>query len=125
MNAITTNFVYPPVPYRDQDWSATVDGYEPGEAIGRGATERAAIADLLEQLEEDDLPLPSRQLLQPRRFNDDDLYVFNPDTLQLVDVIAVSNRRGYRCPEGLCARIGLTAKSLGLWTPVQPTKEKQ
>ena len=51
---IRTEFVYPPIPYRNSDWSAvddsTYDG--PGSAIGWGATEAEAIADLLEQLEE-------------------------------------------------------------------------
>jgi len=42
----------PPIPLRQFDWSAVRDGYEPGMPIGRGATEEAAIADLLEQEEE-------------------------------------------------------------------------
>lgn len=51
---IVTEFVYPPIPSRSFDWSAidddTYDG--PGCRIGFGATEQAAINDLLEQLEE-------------------------------------------------------------------------
>ena len=47
--AISTEFVYPPIPDRSFDWSATFEGYEPGEVIGRGETEAAAIADLIEQ----------------------------------------------------------------------------
>jgi hypothetical protein len=42
----------PPIPIRDFDWSALRSDYEPGMPIGRGATEEAAVADLLEQEEE-------------------------------------------------------------------------
>lgn len=35
---IQTSFVYPPIPVRDFDWQAHVDGYEPGDALGHGAT---------------------------------------------------------------------------------------
>ena len=49
---IITEYVYPPIPIRDFDWSAVTDSYEPGDAHGTGRTEQAAIADLLEQLEE-------------------------------------------------------------------------
>ena len=51
---IKTEYVYPPIPNRNFDWSAidddTYDG--PGSPIGTGPTEQAAIDDLLEQLEE-------------------------------------------------------------------------
>lgn len=43
---IVTHHVYPPIPMREFDWSATRDGYEPGDAIGWGKTEAEAIADL-------------------------------------------------------------------------------
>ena len=46
---VRTSFVYPPIPYRGADWSATFDGYEPGDLVGIGVTEQAAINDLLEQ----------------------------------------------------------------------------
>lgn len=49
---ILVSFDYPPVPWRHDDWSAVEDGYEPGDPIGRGATEDEAIASLLEQIEE-------------------------------------------------------------------------
>lgn len=49
---IVTEFVYPPIPIRTSDWSAALDGYEPGDCLGYGATEREAIEDLREQLEE-------------------------------------------------------------------------
>jgi hypothetical protein len=47
---IKTSFVYPPIPTRDFDWEAYIDGYEPGDALGYGATEEEAIADLLEKV---------------------------------------------------------------------------
>ena len=55
---IITNFDYPPIPHRGADWSAVFDGYDGGmidhdtpsrDLIGRGPTELAAIADLLDQ----------------------------------------------------------------------------
>lgn len=51
---IRTNHEYPPIPIRDMDWSAVDDSTYDGEGcpIGWGATEEEAIADLLEQLEE-------------------------------------------------------------------------
>jgi hypothetical protein len=48
---IKTSFVYPPIPVRDFDWQAYEPGYEPGDALGHGATEEQAIADLLAQLQ--------------------------------------------------------------------------
>jgi len=48
---ITTTNIYPPIPDRRFDWSATVDGYEPGCPIGYGPTEADAIADLVDTLE--------------------------------------------------------------------------
>lgn len=51
---IRTEYVYPPIPIRDFDWSAvdddTYDG--PGCPIGSGRTKQEAIDDLLEQIEE-------------------------------------------------------------------------
>lgn len=49
---IKTSFDYPPIPTRNADWSAVVDGYDEGDPIGRGPTEMAALADLLRQLVE-------------------------------------------------------------------------
>jgi hypothetical protein len=58
---IHTSHDQPPIPVRDMDWSATTDDYDCDSdqdwffslsPIGRGATEQAAIADLLDQLEE-------------------------------------------------------------------------
>lgn len=50
---IVTSYDYPPIPDRSCDWSAIRDGYDPGDHIGRGPTEQAAIDDLL-MLEEGD-----------------------------------------------------------------------
>jgi hypothetical protein len=47
MKPIHTSYDFPPIPIRNCDWSATFDGYEPGDPIGTGRTEQAAIADLL------------------------------------------------------------------------------
>lgn len=52
---IITEHVYPPIPWRQFDWCAYRDGYEPpdvngeggGGYVGWGPTEEAAIADLL------------------------------------------------------------------------------
>jgi hypothetical protein len=59
---VRTNFDYPPIPIRQIDWSAVddstydcdcdQDGYFSTCPIGRGATEQAAIDDLLGQIEE-------------------------------------------------------------------------
>ena len=49
---IHTDHIFPPIPIRDRDWCATVDGYEPGDPIGWGATEQDAIDDLMDQLED-------------------------------------------------------------------------
>lgn len=49
MKQIRTVFVNPPIPIRSHDWCATFDGYEPGDVIGYGETELAAIDDLMEQ----------------------------------------------------------------------------
>lgn len=56
---IRTDYVFPPIPDRSCDWSAidedTYDGApdtHPPCPIGRGATEAEAIADLLEQIQE-------------------------------------------------------------------------
>lgn len=53
---IVTEWVYPPIPERSQDWSATFRDYDGApdakgvnSLIGRGPTELAAIADLLDQ----------------------------------------------------------------------------
>jgi hypothetical protein len=52
---IVTEYVCPPIPYRDFDWRAyDGDTYDPesNQPVGWGATKEWAIADLLRQLEE-------------------------------------------------------------------------
>ena len=49
---IITKYDPPPFPkIRRFDWSAVMDGYEPGDPIGWGATEQEAVDDLWEQVE--------------------------------------------------------------------------
>lgn len=48
---IVTTYSPPPIPVRCHDWTATREGYEPGEPLGSGATEQEAIDDLREQEE--------------------------------------------------------------------------
>ena len=48
---INTEHVVPPIPSHMFDWTATEEGYEPGDPVGRGCTEAEAIADLQEQLQ--------------------------------------------------------------------------
>lgn len=43
---------YPPIPFRNFDWSATRSGYEPGDAIGWGSNPQEAIQDLHDAEEE-------------------------------------------------------------------------
>ena len=59
---VITNHDFPPIPDRRFDWSATGDGYEPGDAIGRGPTELAAIEDLAYQLAMQDTPMTIAQV---------------------------------------------------------------
>jgi len=47
---IVKELVYPPIPIRDYDWQAWVDGEEEVSVWGR--TEEAAVADLKEQLDQ-------------------------------------------------------------------------
>lgn len=53
---IKTDFIYPPIPTRNFDWQAALDGYDAGDPLGHGATEIEAIQDLLTQLEEREEP---------------------------------------------------------------------
>jgi hypothetical protein len=43
---INTSYNPKPMPARGFDWCATFDGYEPGDPMGYGATEEAAVKDL-------------------------------------------------------------------------------
>lgn len=58
---INTHHIFPPIPIRDFDWSATDDNYEPGCPIGYGRTEQEAIADLLDQLNLESMVLIARE----------------------------------------------------------------
>jgi hypothetical protein len=49
---ILTYHEFPPIPVRAFDWSAVVDGDEENGPYGWGATKAAAVADLVEQLDE-------------------------------------------------------------------------
>jgi len=57
MCKIVTTHVFPPIPIRTMDWQAHFDDDEPDDnghmRVGRGATEAEAIADLLENADED------------------------------------------------------------------------
>lgn len=48
MNAIVTTRIAPPIALPHFDWQAVREGYEPGNAIGRAPSERAAIEDLFD-----------------------------------------------------------------------------
>lgn len=48
---IITSFDAPPIASRNFDWTAVTASYEPGDPVGRGATEKEAYKDLTEQLE--------------------------------------------------------------------------
>ena len=48
LDLIITEYVNPPIPNRNCDWSAVYEGYEPGDKIGWGETEEEAIAELEE-----------------------------------------------------------------------------
>lgn len=50
---IVTDYSPPPIPTKAYDWSAVLDDYEPGAPIGWGATQAAAIRDLIDQLEDE------------------------------------------------------------------------
>lgn len=53
---IITNFDHPPIPNRSCDWSAVFDDYDGAEdsncPIGRGATEKEAVEDLICSVED-------------------------------------------------------------------------
>lgn len=49
MNKIITVNNPPPIPMRDFDWCALRDDYEPGDPLGHGPSECAAVSDLLDR----------------------------------------------------------------------------
>jgi hypothetical protein len=46
---IITERINPPIPVNNFDWTAYRDGYDAGDPVGYGTTERAAIEDLLDK----------------------------------------------------------------------------
>jgi hypothetical protein len=51
---IKTAYIYPPIPSRNFDWQAWIDGREENSWLqGYGPTEEAAIAELKERIEEE------------------------------------------------------------------------
>ncbi len=46
MRKIITSYIFPPIPYRGNDWVAYYDGDEEEGQRGWGATEKEAIDDL-------------------------------------------------------------------------------
>jgi predicted RNase H-like HicB family nuclease len=51
---IVTQYAPPPIPDRTNDWMATFEDWDLGEPIGLGETEQDAIADLEEQIEQEE-----------------------------------------------------------------------
>jgi len=49
---IKATYVHPPIPVRDRDWCACIDGDEEIGPYGWGATSRAAELNLIDQLDE-------------------------------------------------------------------------
>jgi hypothetical protein len=47
---INTENLEPPIFIKVNPWIATLEGYEPGQAIGNGETELDAVVDLMEQV---------------------------------------------------------------------------
>lgn len=55
---LEVNFIFPPIPIRNFDWSVTAAGYEPGMIIGYGRTIAQALDNYVEQHEDEfgDMP---------------------------------------------------------------------
>lgn len=53
LSNIITEYWPKPIPIRNYDWQAWVDGREESGQVGQGATEDAAVEDLLEQIDEE------------------------------------------------------------------------
>lgn len=53
---VSVSFDYPPIPIRNADWSACIDGQEEDGPYGRGATKTQAIVELgIELAAQDDV----------------------------------------------------------------------
>jgi hypothetical protein len=48
---IVTRYDRLPIEERSFDWTATMDSYQAGDPVGKGDTEKAAVADLLVQVD--------------------------------------------------------------------------
>jgi hypothetical protein len=48
---IVTRYDRLPIEERSFDWTATMDSYQAGDPVGKGDTEKAAVADLLVQID--------------------------------------------------------------------------
>jgi len=51
---IVIEHTYPPIPIRDFDWHAYLDGREEDGNYGHGRTKYQALHDLIDRLEEED-----------------------------------------------------------------------
>lgn len=90
-------------------------------SIGRLVTERLHGPSDDQLL--DDLGI---EVIPASRFNDDDGYIFNPQTLELLAVVGPSARRTFADYDGAVIRMGLSAKHLGLWRriPFNPSNHE-
>jgi hypothetical protein len=57
---ICLTYTFPPIPNRNFDWQAHIDGYEEAGPYGSGRTFIAAIEDLVRQIEEESEDAPKR-----------------------------------------------------------------
>lgn len=89
------------------------------EASARLNARAACARRILDEIESDEwlLPIPAAE------FNDDDIYIYDPATLKLVQQIGASSAgaiafRGVGAlgpvPAGMCWHKGMTAKRIGL-----------
>lgn len=53
LRKIVTEHVFPPIPIRSMDWIAYYEGEEEAGGYGEGPTEEAAVADFIENYQED------------------------------------------------------------------------
>lgn len=65
-DTIKTVCFYPPIPIRDMDWAAFIEGHEEDGGYGWGATEAEAIADFLENCADTTPQAPPRRLGAPQ-----------------------------------------------------------
>ena len=73
---IVTRYDRLPIEERSFDWTATMDSYQAGDPVGKGDTEKAAVADLLVQVDLKDYEAPNcwrrpMRLLRQRAYLED------------------------------------------------------